>query len=532
VEGPAAADQASDVRSAPGSGAQFLHADALQKSFGATRALVTATLGLRTGTIVGMVGENGSGKSTLVKILSGLFRPDGGRITLGDRDITRMSGPAAAAGHGIATVFQEVLVSRSASVLDNIFLGYDPLWRARLSVRERRRLAQRLLGELSGSDIKLDAPAESLPLSQQQTVVTARALVREPRFVILDEATSALDISERDQVFAHCRRLRTDGRAILFITHRMEELLALADEIVVIRDGETVEAIEKSEATPTMILDLMTGGGRRSEAQAQTQSEQRSSAAPLPGEGRAQDRRVVLSAAEVRFRESDPIDFSLYAGSIVGLAGLDGHGQEEFLQALAGLRPPRSGDIWAHEQGGESRIRSRFEAQRHGIVHLPRNRVSQGIFPPLSILDNFGLPTYRQDERLGVIRRRSLLERFAKSRTEMHIKLASPDMPITSLSGGNQQKVLLARWLAAKPRVLLLDDPTRGVDLATKREIHGILRLAAADGVGVVVLSTELEELEELCDQVVVFHEGNLVARLEHSRVTRDDILAAMFGVG
>jgi ribose transport system ATP-binding protein len=226
-----------------------------------------------------------------------------------------------------------------------------------------------------------------------------------------------------------------------------------------------------------------------------------------------------------------PFDVELRAGAVVGLAGLEGHGQEEFLRALGGIEAARAGDIVASTAGRDAAIRTRFDAWRNRIVYLPRNRGAHGIFPPLSVLDNFGLPTMARDARLGFVSRRSLLRRFRLARDGMQIRLQSPDIPITSLSGGNQQKVLLGRWLAAQPRVLLLDDPTRGVDLPTKRDLHAILRRAADDGAAVVALSTELEELEELCDEVLVFHEGNLAARLTGALVTRDRIAAAMFGL-
>jgi ABC-type sugar transport system ATPase subunit len=495
-----------------------LAAEGLAKSYGATRAVVSASVRLPAGRIVGMVGENGSGKSTLVKLLSGVARPDAGTITVDGIERRRLRSPGDARAAGIATIFQEILVCPAQSVLDNVFLGEDGLVTGREDDGVRRQRAAAVLGRLSGEAMDLDAPIETMTIAQQQLVTIARALVRDPRILILDESTSALDVSDRDRLFALCRELRDEGRALLFISHRLEELLALADEILVIRDGTTVPTPATAAVSREGILAAMTRQGPAPEARpARVRALDRSGAGP-----------PLLTVQELDIGAGG-IDFEVAAGDIVGLAGLEGHGQETFLRTLAGLEPATAGRVLSQEDGATHAIGGLHDAARARVYYLPRNRARAGIFPPLSILDNFGLPTLGRSSRAGLLSTRSLRRRFERWQQELRIKAAAPSVPITTLSGGNQQKVLIARWLAAAPRVLLLDDPTRGVDLPTKGELHELLRREADDGMAVVMVSTEIEELEGLCDRVLVFHERRVSARLTGPELTRDALLQAMF---
>jgi len=494
-----------------------LTARGLHKSYGATRAVVAADLELRPGSIVGMVGENGSGKSTLVKLLSGVTRPDGGEIAVGGSTVAGFRDPAAAAAAGIGTVFQEILVAPARSVYENVVLGADGLVRRRESDDARRGRVAATLRSLAGRELDLDAPVETLGIAERQLVTIARALIREPRVLVLDESTSSLDVADRDRLFACCRRLRDEGLALLFITHRLEELLSLADRIVVIRDGETVEP-PAGGVTREGILRAMTRAGAAAAAAAPRERHE-----ARPG-------RPLLCADGVTLGSGRPIDLTLESGRIVGLAGLEGHGQERFLQVLAGADRPDGGRVVRIGDERETPIESLRAAAKHGVVYLPRDRGRAGILPALPVLDNFALPTLARSRRLGLLSVRSMARRLDAARDALHIRNAGARTPITNLSGGNQQKVLIARWLAAEPAVLLLDDPTRGVDLPTKADLHALLRRQAREGVAVALVSTELEELESVCDSVLVFHDHGIAARLDGAEVTRDAILEAMFG--
>jgi len=413
-----------------------LHVDGLAKAFGATTALRHCSLALLAGEIHALIGENGSGKSTLVKILAGVHRPDTGHVLLRQEPL-RTRSPRAAIGAGIATVFQEVQCVPGQSVLENLWLGYDGmLRRARVSAAERRDRAREVLTELLGTCPDLGAPARSLSLSERQGVAICRALLRDPAILILDEASSALDVATRDRLFSCMRRLTAAGRAVLFISHRMDEVTQVADRITVLRSGESVATLDRADAGPERLVELMTGGEQLVQAEA---------TAPE----RAQAGEVVLAADGLNLR----------SGEIVGLAGLEGQGQDEYLQAL------RSGG--AAEAPGGPAVR---------IEYVARDRRDESIFPPLSVRENFTAATLRQDVRGLLISARRASARFEPYRKRLRIRLGRDRDPITTLSGGNQQKVVIARALAADPQVLLLNDPTRGIDIGAKRDIYALLR--------------------------------------------------------
>jgi ABC-type sugar transport system ATPase subunit len=505
----------------------LLVATGIAKQYGRTRALVHASLTLKAGLITGLVGENGSGKSTLVKVLGGITRPDAGFVDIGGQRVNGFSRPADARRRGIATVFQEIMIAPARSVLENVYLGRSVTRRAVRFSAEDRRDAAAVLESLAGEQLDVDMPAECLPISRHQLVTIARALVARPRVLILDEATSALDVSDRDRLFAVCRTLIQAGTSVLFISHRFEELLALADTIVVMRDGETVRQDDASAAPGPLSRDeLLAAMARGSETHAQMPS----GYAPTNRRRAVADKRGAVLRTEALDLGGGAIDWELDAGAIVGLAGLEGHGQEQFLRALAGLARPTSGTVLRVADAATAQIRSQADASRHRISYLPRSRSRDGIFPSLSVIDNFALPTLERSTTLGFIRSRALSRRYAAAEQMLHIRAASPRALVTTLSGGNQQKVLLARWLAAEPEILLLDDPTRGVDLPTKVELHTLLRRRADAGLAVVIVSTEIEELETLCDSVIVFHEKRVSGRFESDQIESEQILAAMFG--
>ena len=500
------------------SNAASLTVAGLKKSFGATRALRDGSLDVTRGEVHSIVGENGSGKSTLVKILSGIYKPDSGTVTIGGQATDGFGSPDASLAAGIATVFQEVLVVEPRSVVENVWLGYDGVFGARLSDDEQRRRAQETLGLLLESPPPLDLPVEALDLSGRQACSIARALVREPKLLILDEATSALDISTRDRLFSVLRSMTAENRSVIFISHRMDEIAEIGDRCTVMRSGETVATLERKDASTEELVRLMTGAD-----QLVAESVQREVVEREIGE-------VVLRGNGITLKPGgQPIDFEIRAGELVGLAGLEGHGQDPFLRILAG-RLATAGSVEVIGNDGSTVVDSAASARHAGVGYVPRERRAESLFESKSIVENFAVVTRDQDQRRGILSPSSAKKRLSKFIDQLGIKLGDPADSITTLSGGNQQKVVMARWLALDPNVLLLNDPTRGVDLGAKRDLYKVLADLAAKGVSIVMLSTEVDELIELTDRVLVFRDRELSATLNRSGLTREKLVAAYFG--
>ena len=502
----------------------LLRIEGVTKSFGPTVALRGCSFELRSGEVHALMGENGSGKSTLVKVLSGVHRPDGGQVLV-EKSPLRAASPRAAAAAGVATVFQEVQCVPGQTVLDNLWLGTDGMLRrargplsARGSLSGRRERARTVLTELLGDcpDALLSAPAGSLSLSERQAVAIGRALLRAPKVLILDEATSALDVATRDRLFTVVHRLTEAGGAVLFISHRMDEVTEIADRVTVLRSGESVATLDRSEATLERMVALMTGGEHlvQAEAQAGLVSAGPVSAGPVSAGPVSADTVLVGhgTRAEVLLCAGG---LTLRAGEIVGLAGLEGQGQDEYLRALRSAAAPDGTAV--------------------RVAYVARDRREESIFPPLSVRENFTAATLSKDARGGLISVRRASARFAGYAARLKIRLGRDHDAITTLSGGNQQKVVIARALASDPRVLLLNDPTRGVDIGAKRDIYALLRELAASGMAIVVLSTEVDEHLELMDRVLVFRDGAPATELSGTgrsgtRLTRGAIVAEFFG--
>ncbi|HEV2239939.1 MAG TPA: sugar ABC transporter ATP-binding protein [Streptosporangiaceae bacterium] len=513
-----------DERGAPRAPHVLVRVEHLAKSFGPTQALRDCSFELRAGEVHALVGENGSGKSTLVKIISGVHVPDSGQIEIAGAQ-TQPRSPKAAQEHGIVTVFQEVLVAEARSVLDNVWLGADSTWRAKIPAREKRLRAREALTELLGRPVDLSGAMEELSLSDRQACCIVRALLRRPRILILDEATSALDVATRDRLFALVGRLAAEGVGVIFITHRMDEIEEIGDRITVMRSGETVANLARGAWTPRELVRLMTGSDK------------------LAGIGRletasAQDRRgaPVLSVRGLRLRpDGRPIDLEVRAGELIGLAGLEGHGQNEFLEALWGENVVAwggggRGEVVRHLPDGDVVIRSPVHAADCDIAYVPRERGLDSLFSWMTIRENFALPTLGQDTRLGWLSPRLSRRRFASYIDRLQIVLGSPEDAITTLSGGNQQRVIIARWLAFGPHILLLNDPTRGIDINAKNDLYALFGALASDHLAVVMLSTELDEHVELMDRVLVFREHELFRELDRSELSREALVAAFFG--
>jgi ABC-type sugar transport system ATPase subunit len=500
----------------------FLRIEGLRKRFGQTEALAGCTLDVCRGEVHAVLGENGSGKSTLVKILSGVLVADSGTITVANVP-ARLARPRRAQAAGIVTVFQETMVVEDLSVADNVSLGLDRVVLRRGPNRERHDALLSILAELGMGDVAPETPAWQLPLGQRQLVTIARALIRPWQLLILDESTSALDIQDRDRLFDILASHRRRGRSILFISHRIDEIERIADRVTVLRNGASIQTLPIAEAPSSLVLRL-----------AASPSDQGPGPVPVrltppthTGAGAAcqtlvEGLRLVPGAR--------PFDLTIHGGEIIGVAGLEGHGQVQFLECLCGLRRPTEGTVSLVVDGRRVSVRDARHAARSGLFYVPRDRKREGILPTRSVTENLTVTSLSQLGWLGWLRPRKLRRLVDAQVRRLRIKTPGGGARITALSGGNQQKVLLGRALARDPRVLVLNDPLRGVDHGAKLEIHDLFRALRDQGVAVVFLSTEINDLLLVCDRILVFREGTLYDRLPPAEADQHAVIGAMFG--
>jgi len=492
----------------------------VSKAFGETRALSDCSFLARGGEIHAIVGENGSGKSTLAKILSGVILPDNGDVRIFGK---WLRSPVEARKSGVATIFQEILVADEASVLDNLYVGSDGYGFSFRGKTARRQAAKQLLERLTLVDLDLDGRVGELPLNLKQWIVIARALLTNPRVLILDESSAALDLDATNRLHDEMRRLRDAGASVIIVTHRIAELVKITDRATILRDGHVVGELAKGEINEHNLLTLMTPPARMQRLTARTEAE------PT----RRSLGEVVLSGRGLRAQvDAAPFDFELRKGEIVGVAGLDGQGQDNFVRRAAGLGVALAGEIEAATPLGQRKVRSLPEAESAAICYVSGDRKREGIFPNLSIFENFAMALYRgySGPLLGWLNKSATRQAYLAEVNRFSIKTGSSANRITSLSGGNQQKVLIARAFARSPAVIVLNDPARGVDLGTKVELYEGLRRYAAGGGAVLYLSSEIEEFLGFADRVAVFHKGAVFRVLGGEDVTEDKMLAAMFG--
>jgi ABC-type sugar transport system ATPase subunit len=484
--------------------------EAVGKSFGPTRALDAVSLELYPGEVHVLAGENGAGKSTLIRILSGAITDYEGMLRVGGRP-ARFSGPEAARTAGVATIHQELSLIGPMSVADNLLLA-EPggFW----VPRSRREQARRRLAGL-GLQIDLDARVESLPISVQQQLEIARALMRDASALVMDEPTSALSDADAERLFERIEELRRQGRGILYISHRMEEIFRLADRISVLRDGRRVLTAAARQLDQGRLVSAMVG---------------RSLEPPAPRSGPKRG-EILLSARSLARRGPvtlEEISFDLRSGEILGLAGIAGSGASTLLHALFGsLGPLDAGSV--RLAGEPLSPRSPAASIRRGVVLLGSDR-ALSLIAELPITHNATLSSLRRFSRAGFVERGA--ERAAASAILGRLRLSTAELgaPVRQLSGGNQQKVALARCLLAEPRLLLLDEPTRGIDVGAKAEVHALIRELAAAGIGVLLVASEMEELLALSDRILVLYRGRIADRLERQEFSRERVLASAMG--
>jgi ABC-type sugar transport system ATPase subunit len=483
----------------------------ISKQFPGVKALSHVSLTVQFGTIHAIVGENGAGKSTLMKILSGSYQPTSGTIEINGADV-RMHNPGDAQKLGVRMVHQELNLVPDLTVAENVFLGRMPRKRGMVDRGEMIRNTRRVLGEL-GATIDPGKRLGELTISQQQLIEIAKAYSAGPRIIVLDEPTSSLSEHEAGTLFGVLRRMRDAGIAIIYISHRLREVLDIADEVTVLRDGAMIETRPIAGVTSSDMIRLMVGRDVRD----------------LFPKARASIGAPVLQVENLSDGEHfSDVSFDVRAGEIVGLTGLVGAGRTEVARAIFGLSRATKGTIRIN--GIAVNPRSPAQAVRAGIAYVPEDRKSDGIVPAMSVRENISLPIIRALARLGWIdypEEKRLAQHYAK---RFSIVPADPERRIGTLSGGNQQKAVLAKWLAAKPALLILDEPTRGVDVGAKSDIHSIVGELVAEGIAVLMISSELPEVLAVCDRVVVMHEGQATTPLMRNQLSEEKIMSLATG--
>jgi rhamnose transport system ATP-binding protein len=484
---------------------------AISKRFGATQALDNVSLQLLKGEVHGLVGENGAGKSTLVKILAGVHQPDTGSISL-DGVPTQIRGPAQARELGIAVIHQEPRLFPDLSVAENVFLGHQPVGRlGTLDWQRMRRDAEHLFAELEVA-IASDSPVRGLSMADQQLVEIAKALSLDARVLIMDEPTASLSLHEVERLFSIVRPLRDRGLAVLFVSHRLEEVFDLCERATVLRDGRQVVTASISELTPAELVRYMVGRDVRL----------------FPGADRSPG-DVVLEVRDLSRQDAfEQVSFSVRRGEIVGFAGLIGAGRTEVARVLFGIDRPDRGEIVLEAQ--PVHFETPVAALAAGVAYVPEDRHQEGLVLDFPIASNVSLPILpRLFPRLFVrsARERELAERYA---AEFDVRMTSVDQLVSALSGGNQQKVVIAKWLATQPRLLILDEPTRGIDIGAKVEVHRIIFELAAAGLGIILISSDLPEVLAMSDRILVMHEGRVTAELGRAEATEERVMFAATG--
>lgn len=494
----------------------ILEARGISKAFPGVQALQDVSLSLQAGEVLAVVGENGAGKSTLMKILAGIYQPDAGTITWRGRPISIPS-VQRAQKLGIVLIHQELNLADRLDVAGNMFLGREPTWGGPLRLIRRRIWAQaEPVLQRIGLACSPHTLVADLPIGQQQLVEIARALTLKSHVLIMDEPTSSLTQRETERLFEVIRALKNDGISILYISHRLREVETIADRVAVLRDGHNVGELAKQEIHHEAMVQLMVGRDLK-------QFFQRTRGTPG---------KRVLDVHELAWigKTGGAINFTLRAGEIVGMAGLVGAGRSELAETIYGVRPRRAGQV--HVDGIRVRIQRPADAIRAGILLVPEDRRTQGLVLEQSVRENLSLPSLDRLQRLRIVRRGR--ERNSAQEQVEKLKVRTPGLAkaVGLLSGGNQQKVVLGKWLARQPRVLILDEPTRGVDVGAKTEIYALMDELAKQGIAILMISSDLEEILGISDRVLVMHEGRLAGELQRDKLTEENVMRLATGGG
>lgn len=493
----------------------LLQMQGINKNFPGVQALKKAHFEVRRGEVHALIGENGAGKSTMIKIVSGVYQPDSGDIQLDGRAV-HFGNPREAHLAGIATIYQELGLYPELSVAENIFMGHAPM-KKRLGLwtidwEQMESGAEDLLAELNIHNLDVGAKVGALNVGNRQRVEIAKALSLDAQILIMDEPTAALTESDVEQLFSIVRLLRDRGVSIIYISHRLNEVFELADRVTVLRDGETIGTQQVSKTSEAELISMMVG--RKIENLFPKQV--------------AEIGDVVL---EVRNLHRPPltrdISFSVRAGEIVGLAGLVGSGRSETAQVIFGVLPAESGEIVIN--GALVKINKPSEAVAQGIGYVPEDRGHQGLIREMTIRENTSMAVLETVSRHTFINRAQERSLANRSIEQLSIRATGPEQITNKLSGGNQQKVVVSKWLASEPSLLIMDEPTRGIDVGAKAEIHRLMsRLAAEQGLAILMISSELPEILAMSDRILVMREGRLVGEFSRDEATQETVAHAM----
>lgn len=492
----------------------LITASGLRMAFGGVEVVKGVDIELRAGEVHAIMGENGAGKSTVAKMVAGVYRPTGGTIRLRGQE-TQMESPRHALELGIALIHQEPLTFPDLTVAENIFVGHQPARGPLKSIdwREMNRCAEELLASL-GAKIDPKVLAGGLSVADQQMIELASALSHDAKVLLMDETTASLTPKEVAELFEIVRRLRDEGRAITFVSHRLSEIFDICDRITIMRDGEKVgERMIRDTSIPE-VVSLMVG---------------RDVPPPTPRPAPSTTVAPILKVSGLSKRgRFENISFELRPGEIVALAGLVGAGRTDVCEIIFGAARPTAGEI--EVRGAKVTIKNPRDAIRNGLAMVPEDRQHAGLLLPMSIAHNATLPTLKRTSPGGWLsekRERATAEEFAK---KLRTALRSVEQPVKELSGGNQQKIVLAKWLMTEPKILILDEPTRGVDVGAKEEIHRLIRELVDQGMAVLMVSSDLTEVLELSDRILVMREGRLVAEFAQAQATPDSVMFAATG--
>jgi rhamnose transport system ATP-binding protein len=492
---------------------ELLSLSGISKAFPGVRALSDVALDLYPGDVTALIGENGAGKSTLVKILTGIYQPDSGKITLNGQQVTFPSAKAALDA-GITAIHQETVLFDDLTVAENIFLGHAP--KTKLGLIDWTALRQQARELLTRIGARLDPETRlrDLAIAQRHLVAVARALSVDAQIVIMDEPSAALSHHEVEELFELVAKLKAEGRAILFISHKFDEIFRIADRYTVFRDGEHVQSGQMSEVTQDDLVRLMVG---RDVGQVFPKQQAKLGPVVLNVEGLGHD------------REFADISFSLRQGEILGFYGLVGAGRSEVMQVLFGISAPTSGAI--RIDGKTVRIASPNDAIGAGLVYVPEERGRHGAVLGMPIAQNVGLPSLRDTSRKGFL---DMAREYKLARdyvTRLDLRAAALDQDVATLSGGNQQKVVIAKWLATKPRIIILDEPTKGIDIGSKAAVHAFMSELAAEGLAVIMVSSEIPEVLGMSDRIIVMREGRMVAELSRAEAAPETLVRHAAGI-